>query len=108
MLQQIMQFLYRIVFGQHIPALVFNRKPLETGDDFLSCSVDPKHYEETSLHLLLVFGSWERNYLCVEWSSVRGWTRRRRYGEQTMRLLADATMAVKLRLKSRITNLCAS
>ena len=46
--------------------------------------------------------------LVPESSSAGGWTRRRRYGEKTMRLLADATMAVKLRLKSRITNLCAS
>ena len=43
-----------------------------------------------------------------ESSSAGGWTRRRRYGEKTMRLLADAIMAVKLRLISRITNLCTS
>ena len=46
--------------------------------------------------------------LVPESSSAGGWTRRRRYGEKTMRLLADVIMAVKLRLKSRITNLCTS
>ena len=46
--------------------------------------------------------------LVPESSSAGGWTRRRRYGEKTIRLLADAIMAVKLRVKSRITYLCTS